>query len=116
MPSNTEFEEFCKTAIQSALIKEQWLTVEEIETAGHDFFAKFLDQCDWVIAAWRDESTQSGFGALEVLNRCDGAGDKWARCTSIPCADKHAAIKLQALWKEFQRGEIKNLRRLVLGN
>ena len=85
-----KFEEFYKTAIESAR-KGDYLRNSQVNEA----VANFLRQYDWVIALWPDASHQSGFGGMEIRNSGKKEGN--LRCNSIPCAERETALKLHAL-------------------
>jgi hypothetical protein len=89
-PVDIEFEEFCRTAIESAQ-KVFYLQSSQVDQA----IADFLRQYDWVVALWPEPGNPSGMGASIV--RDSGKKTGFSRCNSIPCADRETALKLHAL-------------------
>jgi hypothetical protein len=89
-PVDIKFEEFCKTAIESAR-KGFYLQSSQVDQAAADF----LRQYDWVVALWPEARNLSGMGASII--RDSGKKTGFSRCNSVPRADRETALKLHAL-------------------
>jgi hypothetical protein len=84
-PADIKFEEFCKTAIESAR-KGFYLQSSQVDQAVADF----LRQYDWVVALWPEARNPSGMGVSII--RDSGKKTGFSRCNSIPCADRETAL------------------------
>jgi hypothetical protein len=86
-----DFDKLCKATLAPAASSGKWLKIEEV---SHEAAAR-CRAFDWCVAVYRDESFPLGFGVLELvpLRKEDGE----ARCISIPCESRAAALKLGAL-------------------
>jgi hypothetical protein len=75
-PADIKFEEFCKTAIESAR-KGFYLQSSQVDQAVADF----LRQYDWVVALWPEARNPSGMGVSII--RDSGKKTGFSRCNSI---------------------------------
>lgn len=90
-----EFEEFIKTAVQSAELKGEPFTNADIDAVGPSKFAAFMHQYDWVAGLWPDASKPYGWSGLLILDKGKQTG--FVRSNSIPFADEQTARRAKQL-------------------